>query len=207
MTMVKICPTCKKFVPTSATACPICGNKKLVVANAPDTPQNTPKIIPPIQSTTNTQAQKKKRKSPVLFIFTVLLLIGAIAVAVKYVPIWTNPIQAAIEPHVKAKIAELKKQYGLKDLSYQIVISEKKNELYATGEIIFVSNDIENLAPKEQYNLMQKIGTDFFGDLGTTLNFDGYWLSVGHGEGYSVWRTRKGDRYVAGYYNLVKNGR
>lgn len=140
----------------------------------------------------------------------ILLIVVAIISIIKIIPLiphFGNPLLQAIEPPVKDKISELKNTYGLDDLSYRIDITEQKYDTLAKGEIVFISDDIADLEPKDQYDLMTKVGTDFFSDLGTSLRYDGYTFIVGHGEGYSVWCTRRGDRYVASYYDLEKNGK
>lgn len=205
--MVKICPTCKKFVPESAKTCPQCGNTKLVAANAPATSQDTSKTTLQSQSSDSKRDKKENQKQTVLFIFITVIMVSVCAVIVKFAPTGGTTLKNAIEPHVREKITELKAQYGLSDLSYQFTISEQKYGTFATGEITFISDDIAKFEPKEQYELMQKIGTNFFSDLGTTMEFDGYTFMVEHGEGYSVWRTRHGDNYIASYFNLEKNGK
>ncbi|MBD5119466.1 MAG: hypothetical protein HDT37_10255 [Clostridiales bacterium] len=81
--MVKICPTCKKFVPLSATACPMCGNKKLVVANAP---MPSPAQVP--APTVTKTPKKKKSKAPIIAIsLLALVIIISIPIAV----IFLNP--------------------------------------------------------------------------------------------------------------------
>lgn len=76
--MVKICPSCKKFVPLSSTSCPMCGNIKLVVAN--NSVQETTKSTS--SATKKSKEKKRKPRIPVIVIF--ILIIVSISVGVKY---------------------------------------------------------------------------------------------------------------------------
>lgn len=71
--MVKICVDCKKFVPTSATICPLCGGKNLVVANVPASSQSIPSKQPTI-----VPAKKKKKRSKAPYIACLLIFMIAI---------------------------------------------------------------------------------------------------------------------------------
>lgn len=75
--MVKICVDCKKFVPTSATVCPLCDGKNLVVANVPASSQSTPSKQPTI-----VPAQKKKKRSRAPYIACLLIFMIAIGVVI-----------------------------------------------------------------------------------------------------------------------------
>lgn len=116
-----------------------------------------------------------------------------------------DPFMEAIDPHVKEAISELKLLYELDRLDYQIEIKEEISDRYATGDIIFISDDIVGLEPEDQYELMRTVGTAFFEKLGTQISFDGYKLNVMHGTGYSVWLTSNGDKYIASYKDLSRN--
>lgn len=84
--MVKICPTCKNFVPVSAKSCPLCGNTKLVSANTPSTPQIPPKVTP-------TPSKKKKSKAPLVVALFVAVTIAIAAIIHFGLPIESSGIE------------------------------------------------------------------------------------------------------------------
>lgn len=81
--MVKICPTCKKFVPETAQKCPICGNTKLVLANVP---ASSPVASTATIATATKSATKKKSKVPII-IFALAMVAIAIFAATQFFPL------------------------------------------------------------------------------------------------------------------------
>lgn len=79
--MVKICPSCKKFVPLSATACPMCGNTKLVFANSSIAPQKSAPVV--------SKSQKKKQSIVPIIIF--LILVSGIIIGIPTVLFFIDP--------------------------------------------------------------------------------------------------------------------
>lgn len=78
--MVKICPTCKKFVPESAQKCPMCGSTKLVLANA-----SAATAAAVAAAKTAAKPKKKKSKAPVIIsLLVILAIVGAASAGMIY---------------------------------------------------------------------------------------------------------------------------
>lgn len=69
--MVKICPTCKKFVPLSTTICPECGNTNLLVVSPPD-------------ATTPVNRQKKSKAPIIIALLAALVIVGVVAAGITH---------------------------------------------------------------------------------------------------------------------------
>lgn len=78
--MVKICVDCKKFVPTSATVCPLCGGKNLVVANVPASSASSWSTS--LQQPATVPAKKKKKRSKAPYIAFLLIFVVAIGAVI-----------------------------------------------------------------------------------------------------------------------------
>lgn len=76
--MVKICPTCKKFVPETAQKCPICGNAKLVLANVPASSAAA------VAKATVTPKKKKSKAPVIISLFVILAIVGSVSAGVVY---------------------------------------------------------------------------------------------------------------------------
>ncbi|MDE6260474.1 MAG: Ig-like domain-containing protein [Oscillospiraceae bacterium] len=76
--MVKICPTCKKFVPEIAQKCPICGNTKLVLANVPASSAAA------VAKATVTPKKKKSKAPVIISLLVILAIVGAVSAGVVY---------------------------------------------------------------------------------------------------------------------------
>lgn len=83
--MVKICPTCKKSVPLSAKACPMCGGENLVTAPAPDT------VVTAVANDRFSNPKIKKARTPIIFFAIIMVFITIFAVIKSYPLMFSQP--------------------------------------------------------------------------------------------------------------------
>lgn len=127
--MVKICPTCKKFVPETAQKCPMCGNTKLLLANVP--------ASSPVASTvakTASKPKKKKSKVPVILICIVCLAIS-VFLGIKYI---SDNVLFGMDKCAYELLLEASYQFK-NPSSVRIVSGSFEEDLYSHGlEWLFV---------------------------------------------------------------------
>lgn len=98
-------------------------------------------------------------------------------------------------------IADINTSNSIQDLSYRIEIEECNSATNASGDIIFLSDDIENLEPEMQFLMCRDISGMVFGG-----DFDGLYFTYPHGELASTWESSSGTTYDLNYYSLEKDG-
>lgn len=99
-------------------------------------------------------------------------------------------------------IADINTSNAIQDLSYRIEIDECRNTTTASGDIIFLCDDIENLEPEMQFLMCRAISGIVFGGDFAGLNF-----TFPHGEFASTWESSSGAKYDLSYYSLKKDGK
>lgn len=107
----------------------------------------------------------------------------------------------ALSNYLDPIIADINTSNSIKDLSYRIEIEECRNATTASGDIIFLCDDIENLEPEMQFLMCRDISGIVFGGDFAGLNF-----TFPHGEFASTWESSSGAKYDLSYYSLKKNG-
>ena len=106
---------------------------------------------------------------------------------------------------IQSELNDVKLKTGLLDLSCRIDFTKisEFTGTYAQGELVFISDQLEDLSDEKKYATMQLVSSTIFARSYDTE----YQLQVNHGEDYSVWETTNGDIYIASYYDLEKNGK
>lgn len=99
-------------------------------------------------------------------------------------------------------IADINTSNAIQDLSYHIEIEECRNATTASGDIIFLCDDIENLEPEMQFLMCRDISGMVFGG-----DFAGLDFTFPHGELASTWESSSGAKYDLSYYSLKKDGK
>lgn len=97
-------------------------------------------------------------------------------------------------------VADINTSNAIQDLSYRIEIEECNSATSASGDIIFLCDDIENLEPEMQFLMCRDISGMVFGGDFAGLNF-----TFPHGELASTWESSSGAKYDLSYYSLKKN--
>lgn len=108
----------------------------------------------------------------------------------------------ALSDYLDPIIADINTSNSIKDLSYRIEIEECRNTTTASGDIIFLCDDIEKLEPEMQFLMCRDISGMVFGGDFAGLNF-----TFPHGELASTWESSSGAKYDLSYYSLEKDGK
>lgn len=108
----------------------------------------------------------------------------------------------ALSDYLDPIIADINTSNSIKDLSYRIEIEECRNATSATGDIIFLCDDIENLEPEMQFLMCRDISGIVFGG-----DFAGLDFTFPHGEFASTWESSSGAKYDLSYYSLKRDGK
>lgn len=117
-----------------------------------------------------------------------------------------------ITPFIDVILSDVQRDLLLTDLSYVVEVDKLYSETDAKGEIIFISDEIENYMPEEQYAITQEISRVFFMKLTegeeslSSIRLGEYQFTLLHGIGYSVWHTSNGTEYISSYFSLKKDG-
>lgn len=115
-------------------------------------------------------------------------------------------------PYLDVVFGEVSEDFLLHDLSYSIRIDEIASETNADGEIIFISDMLENFSPEEQYAITQEVSRLVFLQLTegsenlSNIKIGELYLNLSHGLGYSVWQTPDGIEYISSYFSLAREG-
>lgn len=157
----------------------------------------------------NTQ-KASTRVSVAAILLCVISLFACSACSSKATP--EETFQSEIQPYLDAVPHDAGTESLLSDLALEVQISEVDSETSAHGEIFFISDEIENYSPKEQYALTQKVAKQVFLYLTNgqesllNIRLGDFRLTLSHGTGYSAWKTTDGAEYISSYYSLSKNG-
>lgn len=150
-------------------------------------------------------------KKTLLVLFLILALTGCSSSSAE------DKFVDKITPELSDVINEVGNTSPLGDLSFRVFVSEvyeyygnSGNE--AKGDIIFISDELENFSPEEQYAITQEIARLVFLELtGGNESLVGVKigeceLTMEHGIGFSNWESTSGSRYESSYYSLKKDG-
>lgn len=150
-------------------------------------------------------------KKSVLFLLLIFVLAGCSSASPK------DKFIEKVTPELTNIIKEVGDASLLGDLSFRVSINEVY-EYYgstgndAKGDIIFISDELENYSPEEQYAITQEVARAVFLKLtGGNESLVGVKigeceLTMEHGIGYSCWETTSGNKYTSSYYSLEKDG-
>jgi len=108
----------------------------------------------------------------------------------------------ALSDYLDPIIADINTSNAIQDLSYRIEIEECNSATSASGDIIFLCDDIENLEPEMQFLMCRDISGMVFGG-----DFSGLDFNFPHGELASTWESSSGAKYDLSYYSLKKDGK
>lgn len=108
----------------------------------------------------------------------------------------------ALSDYLDPIIADINTSNAIQDLSYRIEIEECNSATSASGDIIFLCDDIENLEPEMQFLMCRDISGIVFGG-----DFAGLDFTFPHGDLASTWESSSGAKYDLSYYSLKKDGK
>ena len=108
----------------------------------------------------------------------------------------------ALSDYLDPIIADINTSNAIQDLSYRIEIEECNSATSASGDIIFLCDDIENLEPEMQFLMCRDISGIVFGG-----DFAGLDFTFPHGELASTWESSSGAKFDLSYYSLKKDGK
>lgn len=146
-----------------------------------------------------------KRLAPILL--CLFILSGCSAASSSEEPFVEN-----LHPYLDPIVSDVGKNSPLSDLSYAVRVDEIQSETSADGEIIFISDELDEFTPEEQYAITQEISRLIFlkltggGESLFNIKIGDWRLTLSHGVGYSVWQTSTGSEYKSSYYALEKDG-
>lgn len=156
------------------------------------------------------KAITRKVYTPLILTAILICMISLSACSGKQTP--EEMFQSEIQPYIDTLPLDAGTESLLPDLTLKVQIDELDSETAAHGEILFISDEIENYSPEKQYALTQAVAKQVFLYLTDGeenlfyIRFGDFRLTLSHGTGYSEWQTTDGTEYISSYYSLSKNG-